>query len=116
MADSIEQDFERLNNLPDDAARRRSRQTQRNAAHSAGIQKSVPRSPDDRIASRREGLRSGAIDSTRMVVPGSYHLLDTLQSHGCCLFLASGTDEVQVRAEVALGRLDRYFHNHIYGA
>lgn len=69
-----------------------------------------------RIVSRREGLASGEIPPTDMVVPGSFDLLDLLQERGVPVYLASGTDEQYVREEVELLGLDKYFGKHVYGA
>jgi phosphoglycolate phosphatase-like HAD superfamily hydrolase len=69
-----------------------------------------------RIENRRSSLRSGAIARDEMLVPGSIALLDLLQERGVQLYLASGTDEVYVREEVALLGLDQYFGRHVYGA
>jgi len=69
-----------------------------------------------RIAGRREGLRTGCIRPEEMLVPGSLNLLDALQERGVRMYLASGTDEPCVREEAQLLGLDRYFGDHIYGA
>ena len=70
----------------------------------------------ERIGSRREGLRNGQRVPDEMVVPGSFELLDSLQTMGVHLYLASGTDEVYVREEAELLGLDAYFGPRIYGA
>ncbi len=70
----------------------------------------------ERIGSRREGLRSGQRVPDEMVVPGSFELLDLLQTMEVHLYLASGTDEIYVREEAELLGLDRYFGPRIYGA
>lgn len=69
-----------------------------------------------RIASRREGLRSGRIQPEQMLVPGSLELLEALQERGVQMYLASGTDQPCVLEEAQLLGLDRYFGPHIYGA
>jgi len=69
-----------------------------------------------RIAGRRDRLRSGDTSADELLVPGSLALLELLQQRGATLYLASGTDEQYVREEVALLGLDRYFGKHIYGA
>jgi len=70
----------------------------------------------ERIAERREGLRSGKIPREQMLVPFALEFLEALQQIGCRLYLASGTDEIYVREEAALLGLDRYFGNEIHGA
>ncbi len=69
-----------------------------------------------RIAGRREGLRSGRIAPREMVVPHSLELLDALLERDVTLYVASGTDEPFVLEEVALLGLERYFGRHVYGA
>ena len=69
-----------------------------------------------RIAQRREALRSGAVQPADMLVPYSFELLDQLQRRGVHMYLASGTDQCYVREEAELLKLDRYFGPHIYGA
>ncbi|MCH2201175.1 MAG: HAD family hydrolase [Fuerstiella sp.] len=69
-----------------------------------------------RIESRREQLRSGQTAPIKMVVPGSFELLNQLRDHNVQMYLASGTDEQYVREEVELLKLGEYFGPHIYGA
>jgi len=68
-----------------------------------------------RIKNRLEELREGG-DPQKYLVPGSTRLLELLKKEGYNLYLASGTDEVDVLAEARLLGLDRYFGKHIYGA
>jgi phosphoglycolate phosphatase-like HAD superfamily hydrolase len=70
----------------------------------------------ERIAARREDLRSGRTPPAEMVVPGSFELLAALRERGVRLYLASGTDEVYVREEAELLGIDQFFGEHIYGA
>ena len=70
----------------------------------------------ERIADRREGLRSKRIAPQEMVVPYSLELLDALKQRGVVLYVASGTDEPFVIEEVCLLGMDRYFGPHVYGA
>lgn len=65
---------------------------------------------------RLKGLADGSIDPETLTVPGTRELLETLQSNGVTLYLASGTDEEYVRNEVALLGLLPYFKGHVYGA
>lgn len=71
---------------------------------------------DERIRHRLDGLRQGAIPPDSLVVHGARAFLDQLRARGIPMYLASGTDEVFVKAEVALLGLDGYFGRHVYGA
>lgn len=70
----------------------------------------------ERITSRLEGLRQGNIKAEDMLVPGSYAILDALRKKDIQMFLASGTDEYNVREEADLLGLTPYFGKNIYGA
>ena len=70
----------------------------------------------ERIADRREALRSGRASPEEMLVPSSRPLLDGLRRQGVELYVASGTDEPYVMEEVRLLGLDEYFGPHVYGA
>jgi phosphoglycolate phosphatase-like HAD superfamily hydrolase len=70
----------------------------------------------ERIADRREALRSGRASPEEMLVPYSLPLLDGLRQRGVELYVASGTDEPYVMEEVRLLGLDEYFGPHVYGA
>ena len=52
----------------------------------------------------------------KYVVPGAIEFLDGLRKKGVKLYLASGTDEVDVVAEAKLLGVDKYFDGGIYGA
>jgi phosphoglycolate phosphatase len=69
-----------------------------------------------RIASRKEGLRSGRIQPDQLLVHGARALLELLVRRGLPLYLASGTDEVYVKEEAALLDVQRYFGPRVYGA
>jgi phosphoglycolate phosphatase len=69
-----------------------------------------------RIASRRDSLRSGAANPDEMLVPYARQALAALQERGVALYLASGTDETYVREEAELLGLIPYFGRHVYGA
>jgi len=70
----------------------------------------------ERIAHRRDGLRSGALQPDELMVPHSREMLDDLRQRGVELYLASGTDEQYVIEEARLLGLDPYFGGRIYGA
>ena len=69
-----------------------------------------------RIESRVEGVRSGAIGPEQVRVPGSLELVRELAGRGITLYLASGTDIEYVRSEAELVGVAEYFEPHIYGA
>jgi phosphoglycolate phosphatase len=71
---------------------------------------------DQRIRSRAEGIRSGALRPDDFLVHGARVLLEALQCRGLKLYLASGTDEAFVKNEAELLDVSRYFGPHIYGA
>ncbi len=71
---------------------------------------------DERIAGRKEAVRSGSLNRDSLLVHGSRALLEGLLKRGLTLYLASGTDEVFVKEEAALLDVARYFGTHIYGA
>ena len=70
----------------------------------------------ERIADRREALRSGKVSREEMLVPYSLEILDELRHRGVALYVASGTDERYVLEEARLLGLDEYFGRRIYGA
>ena len=70
----------------------------------------------ERIAGRREDLRSGRASPREMLVPYSLEILEELRCRGVALYVASGTDERYVIEEVRLLGLDRFFGRHVYGA
>jgi phosphoglycolate phosphatase-like HAD superfamily hydrolase len=71
---------------------------------------------DERIRSRIEGIRNGALQRDNFLVHGARPFLETLCRRNLPLYLASGTDEVFVREETELLDLTHYFGKHIYGA
>ncbi len=70
----------------------------------------------ERIAGRREALRSGKAKRTDYLVPYALDLLEHLHRRGVQLYLASGTDEVYVLEEARLLGLDRFFGEKMFGA
>jgi len=71
---------------------------------------------DERIESRREGLRSGRLKPDELLVFGSRKLLENMRERGLTPYLASGTDEPFVKAEADLLGITEYFGPRIYGA
>jgi len=69
----------------------------------------------ERIKYRKQELLSGC-DKEKYMVPGSLRLLDLLRNKGYNLYLASGTDEIDVLEEAELLGLTEYFKGRIYGA
>jgi phosphoglycolate phosphatase len=69
-----------------------------------------------RISGRIEGLRNGSLPPDQFTVPGSREVLEALRERGLQLYLASGTDDANVKEEAALLDLDKYFDGRIYGA
>ena len=67
------------------------------------------------IADRVQALRNGD-DPEKYLVPGSAAFLELLRASGYDLYLASGTDEADVREEARLLGLDRWFGERSYGA
>jgi phosphoglycolate phosphatase-like HAD superfamily hydrolase len=70
----------------------------------------------ERIQTRVEGLQSGALKREAFLVHNSRALLELLTQRGLVLHLASGSDEIFVKAEAELLDLTRYFGGRIYGA
>lgn len=70
----------------------------------------------DRIASRRDALRSGESSPKDWLVPGSSSFLEHLKQRGVELYLASGTDEHYVREEVEILGLGPFFGERVFGA
>lgn len=70
----------------------------------------------ERIKSRVDGLRSGAIPRETMIVPGVIPLVEHLRERGLPMYCASGTDERYTRAEAELLGLTDYFEGRVYGA
>ncbi len=69
-----------------------------------------------KIRDRVEGLRSGSASPSHYLVPGALELLRELTSRGLRLFLASGTDDANVKEEASLLGVAPYFEGRIYGA
>lgn len=71
---------------------------------------------DERIAGRKEAIRSGRAGRDAFLLHGSRALLEGLQRRGLTLYLASGTDESFVKEEAELLDVTRYFGSRVYGA
>ncbi len=69
-----------------------------------------------KIRDRIEALRSGSIPADRYLVPGSKEMLGDLAARGVQLYLASGTDDANVKEEAALLGISDYFDGRIFGA
>jgi phosphoglycolate phosphatase-like HAD superfamily hydrolase len=69
-----------------------------------------------RIGSRLEDIRSGRKSREEFLVFGARAALQDLASRGVTLYLASGTDEADVKREADLLELTEFFGPHIYGA
>ena len=69
-----------------------------------------------RIKDRHEALKNGNSKPAEHLVPGCETFLKLLRENGVKLYLASGTDEVDVLAEAELLGLSQYFDGGIYGA
>ncbi len=68
------------------------------------------------IRDRVEGLRSGLLGPERFLVPGARPLLENLTDRGLVLYLASGTDDADVKEEAGLLGIASFFKGGIYGA
>ena len=68
-----------------------------------------------RIRDRKEALEAGA-DPEDYIVPGALKFIALLKQHGIACYLASGTDEEDVRYEAHLLGLDGVFDGGIRGA
>ena len=71
---------------------------------------------NERIESRLEAIGRRSIPADHFLVHGSRRMLELLQQRGVTLYLASGTDEADVKREAELLDVSRYFGPHIYGA
>lgn len=70
----------------------------------------------ERIHHRLEGLKNGSIRPDDLLVYGARGLLKELRRRGLCLYLASGTDEPEVKHEAALLEVAPFFGPRIFGA
>jgi phosphoglycolate phosphatase len=68
------------------------------------------------IGGRIEALRKGNASPEDFMVPGARALLEDLKARGLKMYLASGTDEIYMKAEAELLDVSRYFDGGVYGA
>lgn len=68
------------------------------------------------IAERRDALAQGKRSPERFSIAGSIPFLQKLSAHGVTLYLASGTDEADVRQEAELMGYASLFNGGIFGA
>ncbi len=69
-----------------------------------------------RIRHRLEDLRHRRVPPDQYLIPGARKLLESLVARGLRLYLASGTDDANVKEEAALVDVARYFGERIFGA
>ena len=65
---------------------------------------------------RLQQLRDGSCAPDHYLVPGTRALLEDLRARGLRLYLASGTDDAQLKEEAGLLDITRYFDGGVYGA
>ena len=70
----------------------------------------------ERIKDRHHALKTGKANPSDYIVPGCEAFLRLLRQNGVKIYLASGTDEVDVIAEAKLLGVADYFDGGIYGA
>ncbi len=70
----------------------------------------------ERIRNRLDDLRARKVPPDTYLVPGARELLESLVERGLRLYLASGTDDANVREEAELVDVARYFEGRIFGA
>jgi len=68
------------------------------------------------IKDRVEALRAGKADPEQYMVPGSRALLEMLKERGLKMYLASGTDDADMKEEARLLDVARYFDGGCHGA
>ncbi|MBL8232951.1 MAG: HAD family hydrolase [Bryobacterales bacterium] len=69
-----------------------------------------------KIRDRVEALRSGSVSPEQYLVPGSRALLESLKERGLKMYLASGTDDKDMKEEARLLDISRYFDGGCWGA
>ncbi|MBI3210342.1 MAG: HAD family hydrolase [Candidatus Solibacter usitatus] len=69
-----------------------------------------------RIKDRVDALRTGKASPETYLVPGARALLETLKARGLKMYLASGTDDADMKEEARLLDVTRYFDGGCHGA
>lgn len=69
-----------------------------------------------KIKDRVEALRNGSVDPDQWMVPGARAILESLKARGMKLYLASGTDDKDMKEEARLLRVADYFDGGCWGA
>jgi len=69
-----------------------------------------------KIRDRIENLRAGRVSPEVFLVPGARALLEEFAGRGLTLYLASGTDDANVKEEAALLGVAPFFGDRIFGA
>ncbi len=69
-----------------------------------------------RIRDRVESLASGKASPEEYLVPGSRALLESLKERGLKMYLASGTDDADMKREAELLDVTKYFAGGCHGA
>jgi len=70
----------------------------------------------ENIQTRHQNLKTGKDTPEQHLVPGVVNFLQSLKDNGVKIYLASGTDEVDVKAEAELLGVAHFFDGGIYGA
>lgn len=68
------------------------------------------------VEMRLKKLRSGEINREQFMIPGALFFLESLKASGIILYLASGTDEPDVKKEAEILGYAKIFKSNIYGA
>lgn len=63
----------------------------------------------DMVAQKKNAIAEGKVGREEFLMKGSVEFLESLKAQGCRMFLASGTDDVDVRAEAHFLGVDHYF-------
>ncbi|HUQ90656.1 MAG TPA: HAD family hydrolase [Bryobacteraceae bacterium] len=69
-----------------------------------------------KISTRVEALRKGEVAPEQYMVPGARPLLEALKERGLKMYLASGTDDADMKEEARLLDVSRYFDGGCHGA
>ncbi|MDR2345661.1 MAG: HAD family hydrolase [Planctomycetaceae bacterium] len=65
---------------------------------------------------RREALRKGEANPNKFIVAGLVRMLAMLRSRNIKIYIASGTEEVFIREDVKLLKIDNFFDGGVYGS